>query len=136
NTRMSQETLNLTRALKGDSKAQGNWGELVLERVLEKSGLERDREYFLQQNHINSEGVRMLPDVVIHLPEDRRMIIDSKVALTAYERYMNEEDEQLRATCLKEHVTAIKRHVEQLGQKNYHDLYQIQSPDFVLLFIP
>ena len=136
NEKMSKETINLTKALKGDSKMQGNWGELVLERVLEKSGLEKDREYFVQQSHTNGDGNRVFPDVVINLPDGKKMIVDSKVSLTAYEKYINEEDDNLKSSYLKEHVTSIKRHVEQLGEKNYQDLYHIESPDFVLLFIP
>ena len=136
NAQMSKETLNLTKALKGDSKMQGNWGELILERVLEKSGLEKDREYFVQQSHTNGEGNRVFPDVVINLPDGKKMIVDSKVSLTAYEKFINEEDDSLKIGFLKEHVNSIKRHVEQLGDKNYQDLYQIESPDFVLLFIP
>jgi DNA recombination protein RmuC len=136
NEQMSKETINLTKALKGDSKMQGNWGELVLERVLEKSGLEKGREYEVQQSHTNEEGNRVFPDVVINLPDGKKMIVDSKVSLTAYEKYINEEDDSLKNGFLKEHVNSIKRHVEQLGDKNYQDLYQIESPDFVLLFIP
>lgn len=136
NEQMSKETLNLTKALKGDSKMQGNWGELILERVLEKSGLEKDREYFVQQSFVTEDGNRVFPDVIINLPDGKKMIVDSKVTLTAYERYINEEDDNLKAQFLKEHVISINRHVEQLGSKNYHDLYQMESPDFVLLFIP
>jgi DNA recombination protein RmuC len=136
NAQMSKETLNLTKALKGDSKMQGNWGELVLERVLEKSGLEKDREYYVQQSHTTVDGNRVFPDVVINLPDGKKMIVDSKVSLTAYEKYINEEDDSLKTGYLKEHVNSIKRHVEQLGEKNYQDLYEIESPDFVLLFIP
>ena len=136
NIQMSKETLNLTKALKGDSKMQGNWGELILERVLEKSGLEKDREYFVQQSHTNADGNRVFPDVVINLPDGKKMIVDSKVSLTAYEKFINEEDDSLKINFLKEHVNSIKRHVDQLGEKNYQDLYQIESPDFVLLFIP
>lgn len=136
NAQMSKETLNLTKALKGDSKMQGNWGELVLERVLEKSGLEKGREYEVQQSFTNSEGNRVFPDVVINLPDGKKMIVDSKVSLAAYEKWINEESELLKMDYLKEHVNSIRRHVEQLGSKNYHDLYQIESPDFVLLFIP
>ncbi|WP_281637537.1 DNA recombination protein RmuC [Flavobacterium marginilacus] len=136
NAQMSKETLNLTKALKGDSKMQGNWGELVLERVLEKSGLEKDREYYVQQSHTTEEGNRVFPDVVINLPDGKKMIVDSKVSLTAYEKFINEEDEILKKTFLREHVNSIKNHVDQLGGKNYYDLYQIESPDFVLLFIP
>ena len=136
NLQMSKETINLTKALKGDSKMQGNWGELVLERVLEKSGLEKGREYEVQQAFTTADGNRVFPDVVINLPDGKKMIVDSKVSLTAYEKYINEEEEELKSNYLKEHVTSIKRHVEQLGNKNYQDLYQIESPDFVLLFIP
>ena len=136
NEKMSKETVNLTKALKGDSKLQGNWGELVLERVLEKSGLEKGREYEVQQSFTNEEGARILPDVIINLPDGKKMVVDSKVSLTGYERYVNEEDDDLKATYLKEHVTSIKRHVEQLSAKNYQDIYEMESPDFVLLFIP
>ncbi|THF49860.1 DNA recombination protein RmuC [Flavobacterium supellecticarium] len=136
NEQMSKETLNLTKALKGDSKMQGNWGELILEKVLEKSGLEKGREYEVQQSFVTEEGSRVQPDVVINLPDGKKMIVDSKVSLTAYERYVNEDDETTQTQYLKEHVNSIKRHVEQLGSKNYHDLYQMESPDFVLLFIP
>lgn len=136
NEQMSKETMNLTKALKGDSKMQGNWGELILERVLEKSGLEKGREYEVQQSFVTEEGSRVQPDVVINLPDGKKMIVDSKVSLTAYERFINEEDEEVKISFLKEHVNSIRRHVEQLSSKNYHDLYQIESPDFVLLFIP
>jgi len=136
NEQMSKETLNLTKALKGDSKMQGNWGELILERVLEKSGLEKGREYEVQQSFTNELGSRVFPDVVINLPDGKKMVVDSKVSLVAYEKYINEEDETLRIIHMKEHVGSIRRHVEQLSAKNYHDLYQIESPDFVLLFIP
>tara|TARA_R110002096_G_scaffold236447_4_gene427038 strand:- start:9138 stop:10460 length:1323 start_codon:yes stop_codon:yes gene_type:complete len=135
NLQMTKETTNLTRALKGDSKMQGNWGELVLERVLEKSGLEKDREYFVQQSFTLADGSRVLPDVVLHLPDGKKMIIDSKVSLTDYERLVNADDED-KAQFLKAHVNSIKRHVDQLSEKNYQDLYDIESPDFVLMFIP
>ena len=136
NQQMSKETLNLTKALKGDNKMQGNWGELVLERVLEKSGLEKDREYFVQQSFTNDDGKRVLPDVVIHLPDNKKMIVDSKVSLTAYEQFVNSENELEKTKHLKEHVNSLKRHIDQLSAKKYEDLYQIESPDFVLLFIP
>ena len=136
NEQMSKEAVNLTKALKGDSKTQGNWGELVLERVLEKSGLEKDREYFVQQSFTNDEGKRILPDVVIHLPDNKKMIIDSKVSLTAYEQYVNSDDENEKSQASKEHVNSLKRHIEQLSEKKYEDIYKIESPDFVLLFIP
>jgi DNA recombination protein RmuC len=136
NQQMSKETINLTKALKGDSKTQGNWGELVLERVLEKSGLEKDREYYVQQSFTNEDGKRVLPDVVIHLPDNKKMIVDSKVSLTAYEQFVNTDDETLKEQFLKEHVASLRRHVEQLSEKKYEDIYKIESPDFVLLFVP
>jgi len=136
NEQMSKETLNLTKALKGDSKMQGNWGELILERVLEKSGLEKGREYEVQQSFITEDGSRVQPDVVINLPDGKKMIVDSKVSLTAYERFVKEEDENTKTSFFKEHVNSLRPHVYQLNGKNYKDFYQIESPDFVLLFIP
>ena len=135
NQQMTKEATNLTKALKGDSKTQGNWGELVLERVLEKSGLEKDREYFVQQSFQIEDGSRVMPDVVLHLPDSKKMIIDSKVSLTDYERYVNASEEE-QQQFLTAHVNSIKKHVDQLSSKNYHDLYDIESPDFVLMFIP
>ena len=135
NQQMTKEATNLTRALKGDSKMQGNWGELVLERVLEKSGLEKDREYFVQQSFTLANGSRVLPDVVLHLPDGKKMIIDSKVSLTDYERLVNAEDDD-KPLYLKAHINSVKKHVDQLSEKNYQDLYDIESPDFVLMFIP
>ena len=135
NQQMTKEATNLTRALKGDSKMQGNWGELVLERVLEKSGLEKDREYFVQQSFTLENGSRVMPDVVLHLPDGKKMIIDSKVSLTDYERLVNADDDD-KTQFLKAHVNSIKKHVDQLSEKNYQDLYDIESPDFVLMFIP
>jgi DNA recombination protein RmuC len=135
NQQMTNEATNLTRALKGDSKMQGNWGELVLERVLEKSGLEKDREYFVQQSFQREDGTRVMPDVVLHLPDSKKMIIDAKVSLVDYERFVNASEEE-RPIYLKAHVNSIRKHVEQLSAKNYQDLYDIESPDFVLMFIP
>jgi DNA recombination protein RmuC len=135
NLKITQEAENLTRALKGDSKMQGNWGELVLERVLEKSGLEKDREYSVQQSFQREDGSRVMPDVIIHLPNGNKMVVDSKVSLTDYERYVNAEEEA-REGFLKEHVNSLKRHVEQLSAKKYEDLYEMESPDFVLMFVP
>lgn len=135
NLQMTKEATNLTKALKGDSKMQGNWGELVLERVLEKSGLEKDREYFVQQSFTLEDGSRVLPDVVLHLPDNKKMIIDSKVSLTDYERLVNADRDE-EAPYLKAHVNSIRKHVDQLSDKNYQDLYDIESPDFVLMFVP
>ena len=98
--------------------------------------MEKDREYFVQNSFTTDEGRRVLPDVVLHLPDNKKMIIDSKVSLVAYERFVNEEDEDQRARFLKEHVSSLKKHIEQLSGKNYHTLYEIESPDFVLLFVP
>ncbi|TXN35371.1 DNA recombination protein RmuC [Flagellimonas hymeniacidonis] len=135
NLKITQEAENLTKALKGDSKMQGNWGELVLERVLEKSGLEKDREYSVQQSFTLEDGTRVLPDVIIHLPDGKKMVVDSKVSLTDYERYIN-ADEELKEKHLKDHINSLKKHVEQLSAKKYEDLYEMESPDFVLLFVP
>lgn len=136
NIKISEEANNLTKALKGDSKTQGNWGELILERVLERSNLTKDREYFVQPSFEDSEGNKQLPDVVIHLPNDRRMVIDSKVSLRAYEKYVNEEDPALQESYLKDHIKALKDHIAQLSAKKYEDLLKGKSPDFVLMFIP
>lgn len=136
NEQMSKEANNLTRALKGESKTQGNWGEMVLKSVLEKSGLEKDLEYFEQQSFTTEDGKRVQPDVVIHLPENKRMIIDSKVSLTAYEEYVNQEDDNIKEEAVLRHLASIKSHIDTLSAKNYHTLYDIESPDFVLLFIP
>ncbi|WP_224491003.1 DNA recombination protein RmuC [Robertkochia flava] len=136
NEKITREASNLTRALKGDTKMQGNWGELVLERVLEKSGLQKDSEYFVQNSFTKEDGKRVMPDVIINLPDNKKMIIDSKVSLVAYERYVNAENEEEQAVLLKEHINAINRHVEQLSAKSYHQIYEMESPDFVLLFIP
>lgn len=136
NEKITKEASNLTKALKGDTKMQGNWGEMVLERVLERSGLQKDSEYFVQQSFNTEEGKRVMPDVIIRMPGDKRMIVDSKVTLNAYERYINETDDTEKITHLKNHTIAIKTRVKELGEKNYHTLYQMESPDFVLLFIP
>ena len=136
NKLISNEAQNLTKALKGDSKKQGNWGEVILERVLERSGLVRDREYRIQASLTGADGSRLQPDVIIDLPDEKHLIIDSKVSLVAYERLVNCETEDDRKLFSKAHVESIRNHVNGLSSKNYHDLYQINSPDFVLLFIP
>lgn len=136
NESLQKEAENLTNALKGDSKMQGNWGELILERVLEKSGLEKDREYRVQQSFTDENGNKQLPDVVINLPDQKHIVVDSKVSLTDYERYVNEENEALKKQYLKRHIDSIKRHISQLSAKKYEELYDLESLDFVLLFIP
>lgn len=134
--KISEDATNLTKALKGDTKMQGNWGEMVLERVLERSGLQKDSEYFVQQSFNTEEGKRVMPDVIIHLPGDKKMVVDSKVSLNAYERYINEPEEDNKKAHLKNHLISVRNRVNELGNKNYHSLYQMESPDFVLLFIP
>lgn len=136
NKKMSEEADKLTKALKGESKTQGNWGELILERVLEKSGLTKGREYDVQQSFTDKDGARFMPDVVINLPNEKQMIIDSKVSLTAYERYVNSDDEAEKSQHLKAHVKSLKNHIKQLSEKNYQNLGYKKSPDFVLMFIP
>ena len=136
NLNTTKEAETLTKALNGESTTQGNWGELILERVLEKSGLDKGLMYETQQSFTTETGNRLQPDVIINLPDGKKMVVDAKVSLTAYERYANEEDEDLKNNHLKEHVRSIKKHVEDLSGKNYHDLLGIDSPDFVLLFIP
>lgn len=136
NLKISQEATNLTKALKGSTKLQGNWGEMVLERVLERSGLMKDSEYFVQQNFTSDEGKRVMPDVIINLPGNKKMVVDSKVSLVAYERFINEDDQAEKEIHLKNHLVSVRKRVDELSKKNYHALYQMESPDFVLLFIP
>ncbi|MGY5354160.1 DNA recombination protein RmuC [Wenyingzhuangia sp. IMCC45467] len=138
NNKMSKDAENLTKALKGDSKTQGNWGEMILERVLEKSGLEKGREYDLEKSFDTDmeSKTRLRPDVIINLPDNRKMIVDSKVTLTAYEKLVSSENELERIQYTKEHLLSLNRHIEQLSAKKYSELYQIESPDFVLMFIP
>lgn len=136
NKLISSEAQNLTKALKGDNKKQGNWGEVILERVLERSGLVKDREYRLQASLMDADGSRFQPDAIIDLPDDKHLVIDSKVSLIAYERLVNAETEDERKIYSKAHVESIRGHVLNLSSKNYYDLHQINSPDFVLLFVP
>lgn len=136
NKQISSEAQNLTKALKGDNKKQGNWGEFILEKVLERSGLVKDREYRLQANHQSVDGLRFQPDAIIDLPDDKHLIIDSKVSLIAYERLVNAETEEERKLFAKAHVESIRSHIHGLSAKNYHDLQKINSPDFVMLFVP
>lgn len=133
---IQEDANNLTKALKGDSKKQGNWGEVILEKVLERSGLVRDQEYRIQASLVSAEGGRFQPDVVIDLPDDKHLVVDAKVSLVAYERSVSAETEDERESYVKQHLASIKNHIQELSSKNYHDLYQINSPDFVLLFVP
>ncbi len=138
NKRMSEEALNLTKALKGDSKKQGNWGEMILEKVLERSGLTKGREYDVQQSFTTEDGTRLQPDVVVRLPDNKNIIVDSKVSLVAYEKYVSTDDADnaLQEVFLREHINSLRAHVKGLSGKNYQNLYGINSPDFVLLFVP
>ncbi|MDQ2194001.1 MULTISPECIES: DNA recombination protein RmuC [unclassified Vibrio] len=136
NEQMAQEALNLTQALKGDNKQQGNWGEVVLARVLTESGLREGHEYHTQVSLQNEAGKRYQPDVIVNLPHDKQVVIDSKMALVAYERYFHAQTESERARALSEHLLALRAHIKGLGQKDYHQLKGLQSLDYVLMFIP
>jgi DNA recombination protein RmuC len=135
NVQMTREAENLTRALRGDTKTQGAWGEFILESILEKSGLERDREFFIQESFTTVEG-RLRPDVIIRLPESKHVIIDSKVSLTAYNNFVNSESEEEKVIHLKSHLTSIRQHMKLLGDKNYQKNITDSSLDFVIMFIP
>lgn len=136
NTQLSQDANNLASALKGDNKAQGDWGEIQLETLLEKAGLQKDIHYEVQSNYKDEQGKNKRPDFIINLPEAKHLVIDSKVSLVAYERYFNADDAEAKAKHLKDHILSIRNHIRDLGNKNYQNLYQINSPDYLLLFIP
>jgi DNA recombination protein RmuC len=128
--------LNLTNALKGQSKTRGSWGEMILERVLEESGLQKGREYEVQTMYASEAGQRRHPDVIVHLPEGKDIVIDSKVSLTAYEKYCSSDTEEKREKRLKEHILSIRTHIKTLGEKRYEELEGIKTLDFVLMFLP
>ncbi|MBE3976379.1 DNA recombination protein RmuC [Vibrio parahaemolyticus] len=136
NEQMTREAVNLTQALKGDNKQQGNWGEVVLARVLAESGLREGHEYETQVNLQSEAGKRYQPDVIVHLPQNKQVVVDSKMALVAYERYFNAETDDERDRALNAHLTALRAHVKGLSMKDYHKLKGIQSLDYVLMFIP
>lgn len=136
NQQITQEAKNLTTALKGQSKTQGNWGEFILESILEKSGLVKGREYVVQESLTTESGKRFQPDVIINLPENKSIIIDSKVSLVGYEKFVSEEDENQKQLGLREHINSIRSHIKNLSGKNYQNLYQLESLDFVLMFMP
>ena len=136
NQTLSEDAKSLTQALKGSTKAQGNWGELILERVLETAGLRKGFEYDVQENHQRDDGSRAQPDVVIHLPEGRHLVVDAKVSLIAYEEYASADDETLRAAALRRHLDSVRQHIKGLSERNYQQLYGLQSLDFVLMFVP
>ena len=136
NQQVTQEAKNLTTALKGQSKTQGNWGEFILESILEKSGLVKGREYVVQESLTAESGKRFQPDVIINLPENKSIIIDSKVSLIGYEKFVSSEDENEKQLGLREHINSIRSHIKNLSGKNYQNLYQLESLDFVLMFMP
>tara|TARA_R110000787_G_scaffold167495_5_gene280434 strand:+ start:465 stop:1769 length:1305 start_codon:yes stop_codon:yes gene_type:complete len=136
NLQMSKEAINLTKALKGDSKAQGDWGETQLEILLEKANLVKDIHYTTQGGYRDDEGRLKKPDFIINLPDNRHLIVDSKVSLTNYEAYFNEEDEDKKEQHLKKHIDSIRKHIKELSEKKYEGLYEINTPDYVLMFVP
>jgi DNA recombination protein RmuC len=136
NLRMSDETRSLTQALKGDTKVQGNWGELVLESILESSGLRKGEEYLVQDSHTQTDGSRLQPDVVVKLPEGRSLVVDSKVSITAYSRHAEATDPTVSEQELAAHIQSLRQHIQGLSSKNYSSLYGIGSVDFVLMFVP
>lgn len=136
NQQVSKEAGNLTRALKGESKTQGMWGEIVLENILEKSGLLKNREYFVQESFKTEDGRRLQPDVILKYPGNRNVIIDSKVSLTAYEKYSSADDERGKEIALKEHIQSVKSHIQELSAKKYEILYDCNGLDFVMMFMP
>ena len=136
NKTMSEDAQKLTNALKGESKTQGNWGEMQLDMLLENSGLTKGIEYTVQDSLTTLDGRRLQPDVIIHLPEKKEIVVDSKVSLTAYELLANNEDEDGRKAALKQHIASVRNHVKELSEKKYHNLYQLNTLDFVLMYIP
>ena len=136
NVKMSDETRSLTQALKGDSKVQGNWGELVLESILESSGLRKGEEYLVQDSHTQVDGSRLQPDIVVRLPEGRHLVVDSKVSITAYARHAESVDADTAQVELNAHIQSLRQHIQGLSSKNYSSLYGVGSVDFVLMFIP
>jgi len=136
NLKISDEANNLTKALKGDVKKQGNWGEVILERILERSGLTEGREYTKQESVLSESGQRFQPDVVIHLPDQKHIVVDSKVSLVAYERLVNAANEKDRPAFVKEHLLSVRSHIKILSEKHYQHSPNFNSPDFVLLFVP
>ncbi len=136
NSQLSKDAHNLTSALKGQAKTQGNWGEFILERVLEASGLRKGYEYDVQESHTREDSSRAQPDVVVHMPEDRHLIVDAKVSLKAYEEYANSETDHQRDAAIRRHLDSVRGHIKDLSGKNYQQLYALKSLDFVLMFIP
>ncbi len=136
NQKISKEANNLATALKGESKTQGNWGEMILENILQQSGLVKNREYFPQSSYSGEDGNRLQPDVVIKYPEDKSVVVDSKVSLTAYETYVSSESKDEKELAIKAHMISLKKHIKELSDKNYQNIYDLNSLDFVMMFIP
>lgn len=136
NEQMTKEANNLTNALKGNNKTQGNWGEFILSQILDNSGLREGYEYDTQVNLTNENNLRLQPDVIVHLPQGGDVVIDSKVTLVAYERYFNSDDDTIKSKSMAEHLAAVRNHLKQLSQKDYHKLNGINSLDYILMFIP
>ena len=136
NQQISKEANNLTNALKGQAKTRGNWGEIILESILEKSGLTLDREFFIQQSYTNEHGKRLQPDVIVAYPGERNVVIDSKVSLLAYERYASSETKEEQELAARDHLMSVRNHINDLSGKNYQDIYALKSLDFVMLFMP
>ena len=136
NLKISEDAINLTRALKGDGKTQGDWGQIILERALEMAGLEKGKEYEIQVNTHDLEGNRFLPDAIVRLPQSRDVVVDSKASLTAFEKYCSSSTDSERAAALKDHLISIRKHINELSEKAYNDLQEVDSLDYVLMFVP
>lgn len=136
NAQITKEAENLTKAIKGDTRVQGRWGEFILESILEKSGLVKDREYSIQPSFVTKEGKRYRPDVIVKLPDQKDIIIDTKLSLISYEKFFNTDYEQAKKDYLKQHIQAVRKHIQNLSEKNYQAQYALKGLDFVLLFIP
>lgn len=136
NQQMSKDAQNLTNALKGENKSAGNWGEIILQSILEKSGLRKGEQYRAQESFTNEEGKKLQPDIIIDLPGNKNLVIDSKVSLVAYEKFSSAENEDDKNSAIKEHIASVRKHIKDLGEKNYQKIYQLNTLDFILLFMP
>ena len=136
NQKLSVEANNLTKALKGDVQKQGRWGEMILEKILESSGLEKDKHFRTQDSFTLSDGRRQRPDAVVYLPENKHIIIDSKVSLVAYEKYVNSDNEEEKKQFLKEHIASVRTHIKELADKDYINSLGLENPEYILMFVP
>jgi DNA recombination protein RmuC len=136
NQQMSKDAQNLTNALKGENKSAGNWGEMILQSILEKSGLRKDEQYRTQETFFDLDGRKSQPDIIIDLPGNKHLVIDSKVSLVAYERFASAENEEEKSVAIKEHIASVRKHVKELSDKNYQKIYQLNTLDYILLFMP